>query len=125
MHHVVPRLLPSLICLAFAHSAFAADVQAGKQVFDTRCASCHSVGPSARARFGPQLNAVIGRRAGITADYRYSPAMISSGVVWTADRLRAFIKSPDKVVPGTRMRFWGIGNDRQIDDLLAYLQTYR
>lgn len=131
MHHAVPRLLPALTCLAIAlaasaaSSASAADIQTGRELFSTRCASCHSVGPSARAAFGPQLNAVFGRRAGSTADYRYSPAMTASGVVWTADTLRAFIKSPGKVVPGTRMRFWGIGNDQQIDDLLAYLQTYR
>ncbi|QYY29375.1 MULTISPECIES: c-type cytochrome [Cupriavidus] len=134
MHHAVPRRLAALTCLAVAFaasaasaasSASAADIQAGKALFATRCASCHSVGPSARGAFGPQLNAVFGRRAGSTSDYRYSPAMTASGVVWTADTLRAFIKSPGKVVPGTRMRFWGIGNDQQIDDLLAYLQTYR
>ena len=125
MHHVVLRLVPALTCLVLAHSAFAADARAGKEVFSTRCASCHSVGPSARGGFGPQLNAIVGRRAGSTADYRYSPAMTASGVVWTADTLRAFVKSPGKVVPGTRMRFWGMGNDQQIDDLLAYLQTYR
>ena len=125
MHHVVLRASLALSCFVLSQSAFAADVQAGKEVFSTRCASCHSVGPSARGGFGPQLNAIVGRRAGSTADYRYSPEMTASRVVWTADTLRAFVKSPGKVVPGTRMRFWGIGNDRQIDDLIAYLQTYR
>ncbi|MGN5476434.1 c-type cytochrome [Cupriavidus basilensis] len=125
MHHVVLRASLALSCFVLSQSAFAADVQAGKEVFSTRCASCHSVGPSARGGFGPQLNAIVGRRAGSTADYRYSPEMTASGVVWTPDTLRAFVKAPGKVVPGTRMRFWGIGNDSQIDDLIAYLQTYR
>ena len=39
--------------------------------------------------------------------------------------LRAFVKSPGDVVPGTKMRFWGLGNERQIDDLLAYLRTFQ
>lgn len=29
------------------------------------------------------------------------------------------------VLPGTRMRFWGIGDGQQIADLLAYLRTQR
>jgi cytochrome c len=28
------------------------------------------------------------------------------------------------VVPGNKMRFWGIGSDRQIDDILAYLRSF-
>lgn len=100
------------------------DAAAGKAVF-ARCASCHQVGPSARGGFGPHLNAVFGRRAGGTPDYAYSAAMKASGIVWTEATLRAFVKSPGDVVPGTKMRFWGLGNERQIDDLLAYLRTYQ
>ncbi|KWR77189.1 c-type cytochrome [Cupriavidus sp. IDO] len=115
-------LILALLVHTGAHAG--ADIQAGKAVFDTRCASCHRVGPSARAGFGPHLNAVFGRTAGGTSDYQYSPAMKASRIVWTDDTLRAFIQSPGKVVPGTRMRFWGISNEKQISDLLAYLHTY-
>jgi len=108
-----------------AVGAHAADVQAGKQVFKSKCASCHIVGPSARAFFGPQLNGVIGRRAGSTPDYKYSKAMKSSGIVWTEKNLAAFLKDPGEVVPGTSMRFWGMTNEKQIADLLAYLRTFR
>ncbi|WP_232540369.1 c-type cytochrome [Azohydromonas aeria] len=100
------------------------DAAAGKAVF-ARCAACHQVGPSARGTFGPHLNALFGRRAGGTPDYAYSAAMKASNVVWTEATLRAFVKSPGDVVPGTKMRFWGLGNERQIDDLLAYLRTFQ
>jgi cytochrome c len=83
------------------------------------------VGPSARGGFGPQLNGVIGRRAGSTGDFRYSEAMKASGIVWSEDALRAFLKSPDTTVPGNKMRFWGLGDDGQIDDLLAYLRRFQ
>ena len=83
------------------------------------------MGPSARGAFGPQLNGLFGRHAGSTTDYQYSAAMKASGIVWTDATLSAFIQSPDKVVPGTRMRFWGIGNAQQIENLLAYLRTFR
>ncbi|WP_408156866.1 c-type cytochrome [Herbaspirillum lusitanum] len=111
------------IFTGLAQPALAAgDAVAGKSAF-AKCASCHQVGPSARAGFGPQLSGVIGRRAGSTSDFKYSPAMRSSGIVWTEDTLRAFIKSPDEVVPGNKMRFFGIGSDKQIDNLLAYLRS--
>ncbi|KDP83752.1 c-type cytochrome [Cupriavidus basilensis] len=113
------------LALALQTSAHAAgDVQAGKALFATRCASCHSVGPSARGAFGPQLNAIFGRTAGGTNDYTYSPAMKKSGIVWSEKTLSDFLRSPGKVVPGTKMRFWGLGNERQIEDLLAYLHSY-
>lgn len=103
-------------------SAAGGDVAAGRAAF-AKCASCHQVGPSARGGFGPQLNGVIGRRAGSTADFKYSSAMASANFIWTEERLRAFMKSPDDVVPGNKMRFWGIGSERQRDDILAYLRS--
>ncbi|MEC3764256.1 MULTISPECIES: c-type cytochrome [Cupriavidus] len=103
----------------------AADLQAGKALFATRCASCHHVGRNARAGFGPQLNGIFGRTAGSTTDFQYSDAMRASKVVWSHDTLRAFVRSPGKVVPGTKMRFWGLGDDQQITDLLAYLETFK
>jgi cytochrome c len=102
----------------------AGDVMAGKRAF-AKCASCHQLGPSARAAFGPQLNGIVGRPAGSTPDYRYSNAMKNSGIVWTEARLRAFLKAPGDVVPGSKMRFFGIGSEREISDLLAYLRTFR
>jgi cytochrome c len=106
-----------------AHAA--GDAQAGRTVFVNRCASCHSVGPSARGGFGPHLNSIFGRPAGGTNDYKYSPAMKDSGIVWSEKTLSAFLAAPSKVVPGTKMRFWGISNERQIEDLLAYLRSYQ
>ncbi|BEV17968.1 cytochrome c family protein [Herbaspirillum sp. DW155] len=100
----------------------AGDPVAGRAAF-AKCASCHAVGPSARGGFGPQLTNVIGRKAGSTSDFKYSPAMASAGFIWTEDKLRAFLKAPSDVVPGNKMRFWGIGSDKQIDDILAYLRS--
>jgi len=71
------------------------------------------------------LNGILGRTAGTTKDYKYSTAMSSSRVVWTEAKLRAFIKSPDDVVPGNKMRFFGISDEKQLTDLLAYLQTFK
>lgn len=102
-----------------------ADPAAGARLFASRCASCHGVGPGARSNFGPQLNALFGRRAGSAPDYAYSHALKQSGIVWSEPTLRAFLADPDEVVPGTKMRFWGMGNARQVDDLLAYLRRFQ
>ncbi len=117
-----------LLTLALSYGAYqahaAGDVAAGKMAY-AKCASCHQIGRSARGTFGPQLNGIIGRPAGSTRDFKYSAAMMNARIVWSEASLRAFLKSPDDVVPGNKMRFWGIGNDKQIDDLLAYLSQYK
>jgi cytochrome c len=118
-----PRLLALLLLAGAPVAAGAADLVNGQRLFASRCASCHSVGPSARAGFGPQLNALHGRRAGSTPDFRYSPEMIKSGIVWNDKTLRAFLDSPSDLVPGTKMRFWGMSDAKQVGDLLAYLRS--
>ena len=119
---------PTLLALALAFqpsvAGAAGDAAAGKAVF-ARCASCHQVGPGARAGFGPQLNAIFGRPAGSSGDFSYSPALSRSGIVWSEDSLRAFIKAPGRVVPGNKMRFYGIGDEQKITDLLAYLRSFQ
>ena len=102
--------------------AIKGNAEAGKAAF-RKCASCHQVGPSARAGFGPKLSGVIGRKAGATIDYRYSAAMKNANIVWTEQNLAAFLKAPSDFIPGNNMRFWGIGNTQQVADLLAYLRT--
>jgi cytochrome c len=111
-----------LFLLALAPLAHGADLANGQRLFASRCASCHSVGPSARAGFGPQLNGLNGRRAGSTPDFHYSPAMARSGIVWNDRTLAAFLDSPGDLVPGTKMRFWGMSDPKQVGDLLAYLR---
>ncbi|VVP66197.1 hypothetical protein PS918_00315 [Pseudomonas fluorescens] len=100
------------------------DAEAGGKLFKRMCSGCHQIGESARAFFGPQLNGVVGRTAASTTDYQYSDAMKSSGIVWSREKLAAYIEAPKTVVPGTRMIFWGISDQEKIDDLLAYLETF-
>jgi cytochrome c len=96
----------------------------GARVFKP-CASCHQIGPNSRGGFGPQLNGLFGRRAGATPDFAYSDAMKTAGIVWDERTLAAFLRDPDRVVPGTKMRFWGIHDDRDLAALIAYLRTFQ
>jgi len=121
------RLLPLLLIglLPVLQGCSRADKPVdGAAVFKT-CASCHQVGANARGSFGPQLNGLFGRRAGATTDYGYSDAMKHADIVWNEQTLAAFLRDPDKVVPGTRMRFWGISDEREMAALLAHLRTFQ
>ncbi|QJI13688.1 cytochrome c family protein [Pseudomonas sp. ADAK22] len=118
-------LLTLALILTTGPALAAGDAEAGGKLFSKTCGGCHSIGEGARGAFGPQLNGIIGRPAGTTTDYQYSDAMKNSGVVWTRDKLAAYIEAPKKVVSGTRMIFWGISDPQKIEDILAYLETFQ
>ena len=108
---------------ALAAGGVVGDAAAGRKAF-AACASCHQAGPSARHAFGPQLNALAGRKAGTQPGYAYSKALVASGLVWREATLAAYLRDPNALVPGTKMRFWGMGiSEREAADLLAYLAT--
>lgn len=119
-------VLLTLILTVIAAPALAAgDAEAGGKLFTKTCGGCHSIGEGARGGFGPELNGIIGRPAGTTTDYQYSDAMKNSGVVWTREKLAAYIEDPKSVVSGTRMIFWGISDQEKIENILAYLATFQ
>ena len=118
-------LLTLALMLNAAPALAAGDAEAGGKLFTKTCGGCHSIGEDARGGFGPQLNGIIGRPAGTTSDYQYSDEMKNSGVVWTRDKLAAYIEDPKSVVRGTRMIFWGISDHEKIENILAYLETFQ
>ena len=114
-----------LLALIFSTSAQAeGDPEAGEKIFPRLCGGCHQVGESARSGFGPQLNGIVGRAAGTSANYVYSAAMKNSGITWDRATLKAYLKDPKGVVPGTRMIFWGLSDEEKLNNLLAYLQRF-
>jgi cytochrome c len=121
---LAPVFLASLFSILQGCAPSGTDAATGARAFK-QCASCHQVGVNAHGGFGPELNGLFGRRAGSTPDYAYSDAMKHSGIVWDQRTLSAFLRDPDKLVPGTKMRFWGISSDNEIAALLAYLRTYQ
>jgi cytochrome c len=122
MKQIIQTLLLAAIPFTFAQAA--GNPVAGKLLFQ-RCASCHAVGPYASGGYGPQLNGIVGRRAASTKDYKYSEAMKKSGLTWDEKTLTAYLRAPHDVVPGTSMRFWGIKDEQQLADVMAYLKTFK
>jgi cytochrome c len=94
----------------------------GQSVF-VRCAACHTLGSSGGA-IGPNLNGVVGRKAGTLPGYRYSAAMKGSGLTWDSATLARFLAAPMQVVPGTKMIFPGLPSAQDQADVVAYLKQY-
>ena len=110
--------------LAASASAHAADAKNGQAVF-SRCMACHTDKKGAPNGVGPNLFGVVGRKAGTMADFSYSPALKNSNIVWTNQKLDAWIENPMKMIPGTRMAFAGISDLKQRADLIVYLDTLK
>jgi len=104
-------------------SALAQDVAAGETSF-RKCAPCHSIGPDAANKVGPELNALDGRKAGTVDGFNYSDANKGSGITWTEAVFKEYIKDPRAKVPGTKMIFAGIKSQAELDNLWAYVSQF-
>jgi cytochrome c len=86
------------------------------------CAACHKLEADAN-NVGPSLHGIFARKAGEIADFRYSPAIKRSGIVWTPETLDKFITDPQALVPANRMPYAGMAGADDRADLIAYLQN--
>ena len=102
----------------------AGDVDKGKDVFATECAECHSA-REGKNKKGPSLFAVVGRKAATVADATYSDALKASGILWSPDKVDAYVTAPKKLVPGGKMKYDGLASAAERADLIAYLATLR
>jgi cytochrome c len=87
-----------------------------------QCAVCHQVKPGASG-LGPNLHAVVGRKAGTLAGFTYSPAMKASALVWDEATLDRYIEKPQAAVPGTRMAYPGQSDKAKRAEIIAWLKS--
>jgi cytochrome c len=125
--HIMKKLtLGALAVIALsAHNspAPAQDVTAGKTSFN-KCMACHAIGEGAKNKVGPELNGLDGRKAGTAPDYSYSDANKNSGITWNEAQFKEYIQDPRAKIPGTKMVFAGIKNEKEANDLWAFLAQY-
>jgi cytochrome c len=115
-------LLSTVFSTVFLAGAAQADGDAtrGEKRFE-ECAACHSIERGVDG-IGPTLYGIFGRKAGELGDYRYSPALARSGIIWTEGTLDTFIADSQATVPANRMPYAGMANAGDRADLIAYLQ---
>ncbi len=105
-----------------AHGAPASANLKGKLIF-LRCASCHAIGAGGGARIGPNLQGVVGRKAGSLPGATYSAAMKQQNFIWTEAMLDRWLTQPSAVVPGTAMAFAGLPKAEDRAAVIAYLKN--
>lgn len=97
------------------------DATRGQRVFN-RCKACHTLTAAKRTRLGPNLDNLFGRKAGSADNYRYSRAMKDADFLWTEAKLNEWLMKPSAFLPGNKMTFAGVRNEKDRKDLIAYLR---
>jgi cytochrome c len=120
--------LAMISALTFAGPALAedADAEKGKKVFK-KCQACHAVGEGAKNKVGPELNNIVGAKAGSRGDFKYSAAMKEAGengLVWNDENLDKYLKKPRALVPKGKMAFAGLRKDEDRLNVIAYLKQF-
>ncbi|WP_029583271.1 cytochrome c-550 CycA [Bradyrhizobium sp. URHD0069] len=123
MRNLTLSALVVIASSATASVALAQDVAAGKTSFN-KCLACHAVGEGAKNKIGPVLNGLDGRKAGTVEGYSYSEANKNSGITWNEAEFKEYIKDPKAKIPGTKMAFAGVKNEKEVNDLWAFLAQY-
>jgi cytochrome c len=123
MKKLIPCALIVLASSAIVPAALAQDADAGKNSFN-KCLACHAIGEDAKNKVGPELNGLDGRKSGTVPDYNYSEANKNSGITWNEANFKEYIKDPKAKVPGTKMFFAGIKNEKEVNDLWAYISKF-
>lgn len=123
MPHLAQALLltASLLMLAAGPAMADGDVAKGEKVF-AKCKTCHEIA-SDKNKVGPTLQGVIGRTAGTVDGFKYSEAMVGSGVVWDAATIAEYVRKPKEFIAGNKMVFAGLKKDDDIENLVAFIEA--
>lgn len=98
------------------------DLANGRRQF-AKCRSCHVIEKGGDNRVGPALHGVFGRTAGSAAGFNYSPALKGAGFVWDAGKLDQWLADPKGFLPGNRMTFVGLKQEKDRRDVIAYIKV--
>ena len=99
----------------------AADPAKGADVFK-KCAACHTINQGGPNQIGPNLYATLGEAiAQGKGGFAFSDALKAVGGSWDFDKMNAWLTSPRKFAPGTKMTFAGLANPQDRANVLAYI----
>ena len=73
---------------------------------------------------GPILNGLFGRKSGSVEGYNYSEANKNSGITWNDAVFAEYIRDPRAKIPGTKMVYAGLKDEKRTQDLIAFLKQF-
>src|SRR5262249_24804647 len=116
----------SIAIVALASSAgasVAGDIAAGEKTVK-KCMPCHNIGENAKNSIGPIQNGLKRRHTSPNPSHNYSDANKNSGIVWDEATFKEYIKDPKARIPGTKMVFPGIKDEKDAEDLWSFLEQF-
>jgi cytochrome c len=104
--------------------AFAADN--GADLYDQECADCHSLAKPPKNKKGPSLVGIMGKPAAAVPNFAYSEALKAAQIVWTPDKMDAYVKNPKELVPGGgKMKYDGLANAAERAAIIEFLNQQK
>jgi cytochrome c len=108
----------------FADEAGLAELIArGERFAGSACKTCHTFEAGGANGTGPNLHDAFGRGIASGAGFTYTGGMMAMDANWDYLHLNDFLRAPSTFVPGTRMTYNGIRNDRDRTAVIAYLRS--
>jgi len=106
-----------------AHYLQTADAARGEAIFH-RCQSCHNADNGGANGVGPNLWGTVGNTIAHRPDFAYSDGLKNHGGRWDWDSLSAWLHSPSRFSPGTKMTFAGLSDPQDRADVLLFLNQH-
>ena len=117
---------------AVADSHVVGDAVKGEKVFK-KCMACHAVGEGAKAKVGPPLTDVVGRRVASFEGYKYGKgilALAETEQIWTEEELSEYLTHPRNYLRAklndkkakSKMAF-RLKKEQDRADVIAYLKS--
>ena len=100
-----------------------ADAAAGEQVFK-KCTACHNADQGGANALGPSLYGVMGNPVASHPGFAFTDALKGKGGSWDWDTMSAWLASPKKFAPGTKMTFAGLSNPQDRANVIAFLNAH-
>lgn len=124
---IVREMLTGIVAAAVAvtmisGAAFAeGDAAAGEKVYK-KCKTCHVIDEE-KNKVGPHLVGIVGRTAGAADGFKYSKAMMESGITWDEATIAAYLADPKGYIKGNKMAFVGLKKEEDIANVIAYMKA--
>jgi cytochrome c len=100
-----------------------ASPSAGEAMAKKQCGICHTFDEGGKAGIGPNLYGVVMGPHGHMEGFSYSEGLKDKPGKWDYEALNQWLTKPTGYVPGTKMGFAGIANEKQRADVIAYLRS--